>query len=189
MAAAAATTPAPSSAVERTPFQPPATTTAAPSTSKPRAPRSRPTAPKSDQKDLQRNDPVQMTATEKMSPTKFLMIKRGNLTTGEEEIVLDIDSLDKSVLWKLYVFVRKHTRSIAKPIAPPVAEVPRPAALENSAFQSVTNASSIAPVGTVAVGTPPGPLATVPIKQGSESSSSSGSDSDGSGMRSPGSDY
>ncbi|KAH6593873.1 hypothetical protein BASA50_007098 [Batrachochytrium salamandrivorans] len=206
MAAAAATTPAPSSAVERTPFQPPATTTAAPSTSKPRAPRSRPTAPKSDRKRPAKkrprsndsdgeNEPDEISYDQKRELSESIdllpqerlstvleIIKENALlnTTGEEEIVLDIDSLDKSVLWKLYVFVRKHTRSIAKPIAPPVAEVPRPAALENSAFQSVTNASSIAPVGTVAVGTPPGPLATVPIKQGSESSSSSGSDSDGS---------
>ena len=28
----------------------------------------------------------------------------------DEEIELDIDSLDKPVLWKLYLFVKKHTR-------------------------------------------------------------------------------
>lgn len=28
----------------------------------------------------------------------------------DEEIELDIDSLDKAVLWKLYLFVKRHTR-------------------------------------------------------------------------------
>lgn len=28
----------------------------------------------------------------------------------DEEIELDIDSLEKPVLWKLYLFVKKHTR-------------------------------------------------------------------------------
>ncbi|KAL5038481.1 hypothetical protein RTP6_005781 [Batrachochytrium dendrobatidis] len=72
-------------------------------------------------------------------------------TTGEEEIVLDIDSLDKSVLWKLYKFVRKHTRSISKPAT------------------EVAKTSTVAP-----------PTSITPMKQGNESSSSSGSDSDGS---------
>ncbi|KAJ1328375.1 hypothetical protein BSLG_010107 [Batrachochytrium salamandrivorans] len=180
MAAAAATTPAPSSAVERTPFQPPATTTAAPSTSKPRAPRSRPTAPKSDRKRPAKKRPRPNDSDGENEPDEISYDQKRELSES-------IDLLPQERLSTVLEIIKEN--ALLNPIAPPVAEVPRPAALENSAFQSVTNASSIAPVGTVAVGTPPGPLATVPIKQGSESSSSSGSDSDGSGMRSPGSDY
>jgi hypothetical protein len=33
----------------------------------------------------------------------------------DEEIELDIDSLDKAVLWKLYLFVKKNTRPPKKP--------------------------------------------------------------------------
>ena len=49
--------------------------------------------------------------TQEQLTTVFEIIKENAdlNATGDEEIELDIDSLDKAVLWKLYKFVRKHT--------------------------------------------------------------------------------
>ncbi|KAJ3341127.1 hypothetical protein HDU91_000750, partial [Kappamyces sp. JEL0680] len=57
------------------------------------------------------SDNINILPPEKL-PLVFEIIKENAQLTGveDEEIELDIDSLDKQVLWKLYLFVKKHTR-------------------------------------------------------------------------------
>lgn len=55
---------------------------------------------------LPRSCPLSLKLSKKTLILQYIYITQA---TGDEEIELDIDSLDKSVLWKLYRFVKKHT--------------------------------------------------------------------------------
>ncbi|KAJ3262661.1 hypothetical protein HK103_000190 [Boothiomyces macroporosus] len=57
------------------------------------------------------SDNINILPPEKL-PQVFEIIKENTQLQAaeDEEIELDIDSLDKAVLWKLYLFVKKHTR-------------------------------------------------------------------------------
>ncbi|KAI8929393.1 hypothetical protein BC831DRAFT_444255, partial [Entophlyctis helioformis] len=175
---------------------------------KPRAPRARPSAPKTDRKRPPAKKPrtraeeeadadavpdeityeqkrelsenINILPQDKLA-TVFEIIKENTAfsASGDEEIELDIDSLDKVVLWKLYRFVHKHTRGlpgadgVAAPVAPaspapssqataaPATSAPAPAAAPTPAPASAAQASTLAAPVAAAVAAPPEQQANV----------------------------
>ncbi|KAI8911563.1 Bromodomain-containing protein [Gorgonomyces haynaldii] len=56
------------------------------------------------------SDNINILPPEKLPVVLDIIKSNTAVNSSEEEIELDIDSLDKSVLWKLYKFVKKHTQ-------------------------------------------------------------------------------